>query len=293
MNHSRILAGALGLAMSAGAVQAQSFTEAFDDMLILPTMDWFYFNNSDEPAVGYDGWIQGIDDPRITAHMGAGTAYAGANYQATSGPAGTETISTWMLLPQRQLKNGDTLKFWTRCVTPLTTIYPDRMQVRMSTAGASTNVGTLPFDVGDFTTLLIDINPTYSQQQPTNNPPTNGYPDTYTQYTLTVSGLPSGGMSGRFAFRYFVENAGLNGINSNFIGVDTLEYTAATGPAPCYANCDGSSIAPILNVADFICFQTSYAAGSSYANCDGSTVAPVLNVADFICFQTKYAAGCS
>src|SRR5262245_26370556 len=26
------------------------------------------------------------------------------------------------------------------------------------------------------------------------------------------------------------------------------------GPPPCYANCDGSSVAPILNVNDFICF---------------------------------------
>jgi len=62
---------------------------------------------------------------------------------------------------------------------------------------------------------------------------------------------------------------------------------------PCYANCDGSSIPPILNVSDFICFQTKYAAGDPYANCDGSTVPPVLNVSDFICYQTKYAAGCS
>jgi len=65
------------------------------------------------------------------------------------------------------------------------------------------------------------------------------------------------------------------------------------GPAPCYANCDGSSVPPVLNVSDFICFQTAYAAGSSYANCDGSTTPPVLNVSDFICFQTRYAAGCS
>jgi len=35
----------------------------------------------------------------------------------------------------------------------------------------------------------------------------------------------------------------------------------AGGPAPCYANCDGSTIAPILNVNDFICFQQQYAAG--------------------------------
>jgi len=64
------------------------------------------------------------------------------------------------------------------------------------------------------------------------------------------------------------------------------------GHAPCYANCDESSIPPVLNVSDFICFQTKYAAGDPYANCDGSTIAPILNVSDFICFQTKYSAGC-
>jgi len=63
--------------------------------------------------------------------------------------------------------------------------------------------------------------------------------------------------------------------------------------APCYANCDGSTVAPILNVSDFVCFQTKFAAGDSYANCDGSTVPPVLNVSDFICFQSRFAAGCS
>ncbi|MEX2218141.1 MAG: hypothetical protein WD749_05220 [Phycisphaerales bacterium] len=64
-------------------------------------------------------------------------------------------------------------------------------------------------------------------------------------------------------------------------------------PAPtCYPNCDDSTQAPILNVADFGCFLTKYAAGDPYANCDDSTQAPVLNVADFGCFLTRYAAGC-
>jgi len=71
-----------------------------------------------------------------------------------------------------------------------------------------------------------------------------------------------------------------------------FQILGTTGSS-CYANCDGSSIPPILNVSDFICFQTKYAAGDPYANCDGSTVPPVLNVSDFICYQTKYAAGCS
>lgn len=69
---------------------------------------------------------------------------------------------------------------------------------------------------------------------------------------------------------------------------------AIQGPTAgtCYPNCDGSTIAPILNVNDFQCFINSYAAGDSYANCDGSTTAPVLNVNDFVCFQQSFATGC-
>ena len=60
----------------------------------------------------------------------------------------------------------------------------------------------------------------------------------------------------------------------------------------CYANCDGSTVAPALNVADFTCFLQRFAAGHSYANCDQSTTAPSLNVADFTCFLQRFAAGC-
>jgi len=60
----------------------------------------------------------------------------------------------------------------------------------------------------------------------------------------------------------------------------------------CKANCDDSSVAPILNINDFVCFQMKFAQGHPYANCDNSTTPPILNVNDFICFQTKYALGC-
>jgi uncharacterized membrane protein len=64
------------------------------------------------------------------------------------------------------------------------------------------------------------------------------------------------------------------------------------GPPPCYANCDGSTSTPVLNVADFTCFLQKYAQGNPYANCDGSTTIPTLNVADFTCFLQKFAQGC-
>jgi hypothetical protein len=72
-----------------------------------------------------------------------------------------------------------------------------------------------------------------------------------------------------------------------------MAVKAAPPAAGCYANCDGSTTPPILNVGDFSCFLNSFAAGDSYANCDNSTTPPVLNVGDFSCFLNSFAAGCT
>ncbi|MFN0131438.1 MAG: immunoglobulin domain-containing protein [Phycisphaerales bacterium] len=60
----------------------------------------------------------------------------------------------------------------------------------------------------------------------------------------------------------------------------------------CYANCNGSTTPPVLNILDYVCFVDAFAMGRPYANCDGSTVPPVFNVADFVCFQNRFNAGC-
>jgi outer membrane protein assembly factor BamB len=60
----------------------------------------------------------------------------------------------------------------------------------------------------------------------------------------------------------------------------------------CYANCDDSTAEPVLNIADFACYLTRFAAQDPYANCDHSTTPPMLTVADFACFLQRFAAGC-
>jgi hypothetical protein len=88
--------------------------------------------------------------------------------------------------------------------------------------------------------------------------------------------------------RYYVGGYAENGLtlrNEAFLWIGSV-------PGACYANCDASTAAPALNVADFTCFLQRYAAGELYANCDLSTAAPLLNVADFTCFLQRYAAGC-
>ena len=209
--------GAKSSASSASAhgVRAPSGTctisEGFDDITNLP--DWAMINHS-EP-LGLTDWFQG-NDAVFPAHSGATTSYIGANFNNTS----DGTISNWLLTPVVTIQNGAEITFWTWTVTPGATIYPDRLQVRASTAGDSINVGTSSTDVGDFTQLLLDINPTY---QP------HGYPEVWTAFTATVSDVPTA-MTGRFAFRYFVEDGGPDGANSNYIGID--DACVAAGPPP-------------------------------------------------------------
>jgi hypothetical protein len=73
---------------------------------------------------------------------------------------------------------------------------------------------------------------------------------------------------------------------------NAVVFAAGGGTPVCYANCDGSTQEPILNVQDFSCFLSRFAAADPYANCDGSTQEPILNVQDFSCFLSKFAAGC-
>ena len=70
-------------------------------------------------------------------------------------------------------------------------------------------------------------------------------------------------------------------------------YTVGTGglaafapPPLCQADCDASGV---LDIDDFICFQTLFALGDGAADCDANGG---LDIDDFICFQTLFAVGC-
>lgn len=209
----------------AGAAGAQPFTENFDNITTLPGNGWFIQNNSN--PLGSLSWFQGTPTTAtptpgpFDAFNGAANAYIAVNYNSTTGSTGT--ISNWLLTPNRTFRNGDVFQFYTRKPTigAGQTDYPDRLELRLSTNGASTNVGSGATAFGDFPTLLMSINPSLQ---------TNVYPQTWTQYTITISGLfaPT---SGRIAFRYFVTNGGPTGTNSDYIGIDNATYTPYVCPA--------------------------------------------------------------
>jgi len=198
------------------------YSQGFDIAAPLPA-GWAQQNLSN-PIGLQPGWFQG-NSAVFPSQNGAATSYIASNFQLTSG---TNTISNWLFGPTVTMKNGDVFTFYTRTTTGT---FPDRLQVRMSTNGASVNAGTTNTSVGDYSTLLLDINPTYT---------TTGYPTSWTQFTITLSGLPAAGISGRLAFRYFVENGGPSGSNSDYIGIDNVVYNT-TNPGPPPLACIGST----------------------------------------------------
>ncbi len=210
-----LFAAAFGIFTSnAQTTLSESFTATF-----VPSASGWNTQNVSVPSTTVT-WSQG-NPSNFPANSGAPADYFGANFNSTTGAG---TISQWLLTPTLSLTNGAILKFATRTTTA-STIYPDRLQVRLS-LGTGTAVGTGSTSVGTFTTLLLDINPLYSTSTTSavSGNTVNGFPDTWSVYTLTLSSI-TGTVQGRVGFRYFVEDGGPTGNNSDYIGLDDVNYS--------------------------------------------------------------------
>ncbi len=198
---------ALGFAASAAAAP---FEDGFEGDF--PGDAWVRTNLSSSPGSN-PNWDAYVTDA-IEAH--SGDRYVMADYNSVGG-GGARTISNWLLSPEVPVVNGVTMTFWTFSANPGTS--PDRLQVRLSTAQGSVDVGATDESVGAFTTLLLDINPTLAS---------DGFPSVWTQYTVTVADVPVA-TTGRFAFRYYVANSGPLGTNGAAVTLDDVVITSPCG----------------------------------------------------------------
>lgn len=205
-----LVAGALAVT-TAQPAQAATFSEGFESGTT-PT-GWQVVNLSS--PLGTQSWSQGSAEDGFSAQAGTPNSFFAANFQDGAGLA---TISDWLITPrQTSLSSTDVLEFWTRTMTygPTDTVYPDRLEVRMSTNG-SCNPGATADGVGDFTTVLGTINPTLT---------VDGYPQAWTKYSMPLTGLGTTNVSGCVALRYYVTNGGPSGDNSLYIGIDSVAFT--------------------------------------------------------------------
>jgi hypothetical protein len=218
----------LGVILFAGPSTGKAsliLSESFDDITTLAASGWTITNNS--TSGGLNSWFQGTPDV-FSAQTGAANSYVAANF---NNAAFGGDISNWLISPVLNLMDGEVLSFFTR--TEEDSEFPDAMEVRLSTNGSSANVGATTTSTGDFTTLLLSINPALTP---------GGYPSDWALETIVLSGL-GGPVSGRIAFRYAVIDTSSN---ADFIGIDTVAVSSSVAPEP-------GTVALMLAAGGFIC----------------------------------------
>lgn len=170
---------------------------------------------------------------------GGNNSFALVNFNSTTGAG---IISNWLITPTINVKNGDVVTFWSRKGTDGTTDYPDRLELRMSTAATTVVPSGGAADVGSFTTLGVSVNPNLAAGFV--------YPKVWTQYSYTVTGVPTP-TNVKFAFRYYVTDGGPNGANSDLIGIDSFSVNRTLSTNEFFAENFSVFPNPASNVLNF------------------------------------------
>jgi len=214
---------------AAPPVVSDSWREDFDDAGKLGGKGWVITNNSEFP--GTEAWRQGRYESTNKATFGFDYVVGFPAFSATKSPndfvscdmyagTGVSNLSVWLISPAFKMKNGDQLTFYTRDAVDEGSTWlkdgTDRLEVRANITNGSTNTGKLWTDVGDFSSVWLQINP---------NLTFGGYPSTWTKFTITLAGI-TGTVKGRIAFRYFVANGGPDGVNAGLVGIDALQFVS-------------------------------------------------------------------
>lgn len=259
----KIVLSALALACSGSSLFSQVvLQENFTSPFNFAGSGWIRYNLS-TPIGNPATWFLG--------NTGYFNSFNGANgdYLATgwSAGSGTAQISAWLMTPTVTIVDGAVLQFATRRAAASTS--PDRLQIRMSTAGSGTTIPSGATSVGPFTDLMLEINPLQSTSTTSavSSGSVNGYPAAWTVYTVQVSGVPVP-TTGRFAFRYFVQNGGPLGTSSDYIGLDAVRYSLPPCMPVVMSHTICSGMSTTLNVIG--------AASSTYSWNNGATTSSIV-----------------
>jgi hypothetical protein len=208
---------AINLLLSATPAKAQAnFSETFDNVGTtnagqdgpqnLITRGWIFRNQSSPRGTTswHDGYLPSVNPIWPSPQSGAG-------YMAVEGTSADffgGRVSNWAILPQQSSQRaGDVLSFY---ANNLDSHNIPTLQVRYS-PGGGTSTGTGADGVGDFTTLLLNINPL----------PVGGW----NLYRITLPG------AGRIALRYYIAQACNFGCASAYTGIDSMSIGGAPAPA--------------------------------------------------------------
>jgi hypothetical protein len=201
-----------------------SLSEVFNSLSDAQANGWVFINNSRN--LGETTWQPGDGSlfPGYSTDAAASdyvsiAASCSYPFDADGNLDSTTEISAWMITPVLTVKNNDIVSFFTR-TTDTEAYIPERLELRMNQAGTSADVGSDSSSVGDFTQTVLTINPTLNF---------GVYPNTWTKYQYTISGLTAQTKT-RFAFRYHkpINTLGAAGFyyQLGYIGIDNFSFTS-------------------------------------------------------------------
>ena len=194
-----IVIASCGKKDTVSTVNDPSFTEDFDTLSKAIGRGWVIANNS--KPIGTIPWVQGFyylslhheydgklgatNTPYINGFNGMAVSYSGSDFVMATADCGHSraVISNWLISPEVEIKNGDEISFYSRTAAN-PAVGADRLQVRVNVVDGSADVGKDAASVGNFTEVLLDINPDYALEG------AGSYPDTWVPYKAVVTGLP-------------------------------------------------------------------------------------------------------
>jgi len=207
-----------------------SFVEQFDTLSAALNQGWFIKNRS--VPIGTGIWAQGPGNSAYSSQStNDGCIFSDASC-CHDANAFNGVISNWVISPLVDMQNGDRIIFYTKTTDGT---WGDRLQVRLNIKNTGTECGRAD-NPGDFTNLILDINPQNASNDSTNiygipDPiyiydPNNSFPTDWTRFEATIKDL-SGPTLGRIAFRHYVPNGGDNGMGMN-VYLDSVAYVSAS-----------------------------------------------------------------
>ncbi|MBJ7355145.1 MAG: chitobiase/beta-hexosaminidase C-terminal domain-containing protein [Thermoleophilaceae bacterium] len=191
-----LLLACVSLFVFSAAASAADYEEGFES---LATNGWSVADLSATPGDG--AWAQGDEEHRgsLTAHSGAVDSFV-VGYP-NIGDNG-EQASEWLISPKfSTLSNGDLVRFQMRANYIWWNIAPS-LELRLA-SGDECSPGTTAESVGDFTNLLLTLNPgKYSGPYTIAEFMSHSIHPPWAEQGAYISGLPDGEHSGCLAIRY-------------------------------------------------------------------------------------------
>ncbi|MCF6287769.1 MAG: hypothetical protein L3J53_00845 [Proteobacteria bacterium] len=216
---NKILFLSIFLTFSASS-QIPPTIEGFNEV---ESLSGWKISNQSSP-LGDSSWFQGEGSAdTLVARAGPSNSLIAANHRNTSSSKGNPgIICNYLIMPD--LGSLESVSFYSRSRKAGNNfdVFPDRLYMLHSPTG-EINPGNCTDGFGDFTETLLVINPDLSSEDNVDG----SYPLTsWQQYSSDIKS------TGRVAFVYFVEDAGFYGENSNYIGIDSVEWVKTNPDRP-------------------------------------------------------------